>query len=73
MMCPEICVPNSSNVFLYFSLQDLYLKFVWNNFLHTQVESCISNILSIVPAEPSDGQKSQVTLVHQVRNLCLNP
>lgn len=30
--------------FLY--LQDLFFKFPWNNFLHTQVEGCISAALS---------------------------
>ena len=27
-------------------LQDLFFKFPWNNFLHTQVEGCISAALS---------------------------
>lgn len=26
--------------------QDLFFSFIWNNFLHTQIEICISNILT---------------------------
>lgn len=29
-----------------FSLQDLFFKFSWNNFLHVQVEHCVSAILN---------------------------
>ncbi|XP_069764795.1 serine/threonine-protein phosphatase 6 regulatory subunit 3-like isoform X2 [Narcine bancroftii] len=34
-------------------LLDLYFKYVWNNFLHLQVEQCISTALSNPPAEDS--------------------
>lgn len=27
-------------------LQDLFFKFTWNNFLHVQVEQCVSAILN---------------------------
>ncbi|XP_046551298.1 serine/threonine-protein phosphatase 6 regulatory subunit 3-like isoform X1 [Haliotis rubra] len=39
-------------------LLDLYFKYVWNNFLHTQVEQCINTILSIVPVEVENKKEN---------------
>lgn len=36
-------------------LQDLFFKYSWNNFLHTQVERCIYTILNNPPTE-EDGE-----------------
>lgn len=33
------------------SLQDLFFKFSWNNFLHVQVEQCVSAILNQMPPD----------------------
>lgn len=30
-------------------LQDMYFKYIWNNFLHIQVEICIAMILAMPP------------------------
>ena len=39
------------SVVLFFSFQDLFIQYEWNNFLHSQVQRCISAILSseIIP------------------------
>ena len=37
--------------------QDLFFKYSWNNFLHTQVEHCVSTILNNPPSE-EDGKRS---------------
>ena len=48
--------------------QDLYHKYMWNNFLHTQVEQCIGTVLSNVQTE-GEGQQPETPLVQQVRPL----
>ncbi|XP_050390728.1 serine/threonine-protein phosphatase 6 regulatory subunit 3 isoform X2 [Patella vulgata] len=42
-------------------LLDLYFKYIWNNFLHTQVEQCLSTILTNLPVE-IDGRKQHPLL-----------
>lgn len=32
-------------------LQDMYFKYIWNNFLHIQVEICTAMILAMPPAQ----------------------
>lgn len=32
-------------LFLFFSPQDLFFKYTWNNFLHLQVELCVAAIV----------------------------
>ncbi|XP_071113932.1 serine/threonine-protein phosphatase 6 regulatory subunit 3-like isoform X3 [Haliotis cracherodii] len=39
-------------------LLDLYFKYVWNNFLHTQVEQCINTILNNVPVEVENKKEN---------------
>ncbi|XP_076445361.1 serine/threonine-protein phosphatase 6 regulatory subunit 3-like isoform X2 [Babylonia areolata] len=43
------------------ALLDLYFRFSWNNFLHTQVEQCITLVLNNPPVEV-DGAKEQPLL-----------
>ncbi|CAH1799356.1 unnamed protein product [Owenia fusiformis] len=38
-------------------LLELYFKYVWNNFLHTQLEQCIGTILSNTPTEYENKQE----------------
>ncbi|CAE1307134.1 Serine/threonine-protein phosphatase 6 regulatory subunit 3-A,Serine/threonine-protein phosphatase 6 regulatory subunit 3-B,Serine/threonine-protein phosphatase 6 regulatory subunit 3,Serine/threonine-protein phosphatase 6 regulatory subunit 1,Serine/threonine-protein phosphatase 6 regulatory subunit 2 [Acanthosepion pharaonis] len=38
-------------------LLDLYFKYIWNNFLHSQVEQCISLILNNSPSEVEDRKE----------------
>ena len=33
-----------------FAPQDMYFKYIWNNFLHIQVEICTAMILAMPPA-----------------------
>jgi len=40
-----------------FDLQELFFKYSWNNFLHTQVEKCITTVLNNPPTE-EDGEQS---------------
>ncbi|XP_041355125.1 serine/threonine-protein phosphatase 6 regulatory subunit 3-like isoform X2 [Gigantopelta aegis] len=42
-------------------LLDLYFKYIWNNFLHTQVEQCIVTILNNHPVE-EEGKKENPLL-----------
>ncbi|ESO89290.1 hypothetical protein LOTGIDRAFT_106669 [Lottia gigantea] len=42
-------------------LLDLYFKYIWNNFLHTQVEQCLSTILTNVPID-IDGNRQHPLL-----------
>ena len=39
-----------------FNLQELFFKYSWNNFLHTQVEKCITTVLNNPPTE-EDGEQ----------------
>lgn len=41
-------------------LLDLFFKYTWNNFLHTQVEQCLAFALNadISTGEENDGQKN---------------
>ena len=42
------------------SMQDLFFKFPWNNFLHSQVEGCVSAAVSTtVPVAPGDGNSTE--------------
>lgn len=45
------------SLFIYFFIfsQDMYFKYIWNNFLHIQVEICTAMILAMPPA-PTDIQ-----------------
>lgn len=46
-------------------LLDLFFKFQWNNFLHTQVEVCITSALkAVIPQENGDSN----ALCKHVRN-----
>ena len=38
-------------------LQELFFKYSWNNFLHAQVEKCITTVLNNPPTE-EDGEQS---------------
>lgn len=40
---------------LHLTPQDLFFHYVFNNFLHTQVEVCVSTMLSAGPPSPSDS------------------
>ena len=39
-----------------FHFQELFFKYSWNNFLHTQVEKCITTVLNNPPTE-EDGEQ----------------
>ena len=39
------------------TLQELFFKYSWNNFLHTQVEKCVTTVLNNPPTE-EDGELS---------------
>lgn len=43
-------------------LLDLFFKYTWNNFLHTQVEQCIGTILSNPPTETEGKQEHPLLL-----------
>lgn len=43
-------------IFLCLVLQELFFKYSWNNFLHTQVEKCITTVLNNPPTE-EDGEQ----------------
>ncbi len=45
-------------------LQELFFKYVWSNFLHTQVEVCIATVLGGAPNDV-DGN-SETPLLNQV-------
>ena len=47
-----------------FFLQELFFKYTWSNFLHTQVEVCIATVLSSAPIEVDGNQ--QTPLLNQV-------
>ena len=46
----------------YFSSQDLFFAYPWNNFLHMTVESCIMAALFTVPPPPSLSSSSSSSL-----------
>ena len=48
------------------TLFDLYFKYCWNNFLHTQVESCISTILTNPPYPSEEKDKDEHPLLDQL-------
>jgi len=68
------CIFNSTKMFFLncnISLfQDLYFKYVWNNFLHSHVTQCIYTILCNAPLEV-EGSKQQ-PLLNQVCSSWLN-
>lgn len=57
--------------------QDMYFKYIWNNFLHIQVEICTAMILAMPPAptevqpESDQGPARESTLITHVRPLKL--
>lgn len=53
-----------SNNYFVFLLQDLFFKYIWNNFLHTHVTQCLFTILNNPPIEV-DGNKES-PLLNQV-------
>ena len=61
----HVCHFVMSFVFVYnhdLSMQDLFFKFPWNNFLHSQVEGCVSAAVSTtvpVAVAPSDGNSAE--------------
>ena len=51
-------------------LQELFFKYTWSNFLHTQVEVCLATVLSNAPAEVDGNQEAPLlNQVSQVSNL----
>ncbi|XP_033101963.1 serine/threonine-protein phosphatase 6 regulatory subunit 3-like isoform X3 [Anneissia japonica] len=50
-------------------LLDLFFQYLWNNFLHLEVEKCITTILSNSPVE-TDGEKPQHPLLVQLFTDC---
>ncbi|XP_071942645.1 serine/threonine-protein phosphatase 6 regulatory subunit 3-like isoform X2 [Antedon mediterranea] len=50
-------------------LLDLFFQYLWNNFLHLEVEKCITTILSNNPVE-TDGEKPQHPLLVQLFTDC---
>ena len=61
-------------IFLCLVLQELFFKYSWNNFLHTQVEKCITTVLNNPPTE-EDGEQCTplvdvVSLLVILANFC---
>lgn len=54
-------------------LQELFFKYSWNNFLHTQVERCITTVLNNPPTE-EDGEQCTplVDVVSLHRTFCVD-
>ena len=52
----------------FIALQELFFKYSWNNFLHTQVEKCVTTVLNNPPTE-EDGE--HCTPLVDVVSLCL--
>ncbi|XP_038047088.1 serine/threonine-protein phosphatase 6 regulatory subunit 3-like isoform X2 [Patiria miniata] len=46
------------------SLWELLFQYAWNNFLHLEVEKCISTILANNPTESEEGKTQHPLLVH---------
>ncbi|XP_072017770.1 serine/threonine-protein phosphatase 6 regulatory subunit 3-A-like isoform X3 [Amphiura filiformis] len=46
------------------SLLELFFQYMWNNFLHLEVEKCISTILANNPIESEEGKEQHPLLVH---------
>lgn len=47
----QLRVSNTVMVCVGFVFQDMYFKYIWNNFLHIQVEICIAMILAMPPTQ----------------------
>lgn len=43
-------------IFLSIYSQDMYFKYIWNNFLHIQVEICTAMILAMPPAQSENPE-----------------
>uniref|UniRef100_T1JCJ0 J domain-containing protein n=1 Tax=Strigamia maritima TaxID=126957 RepID=T1JCJ0_STRMM len=52
-------------------LLDLFFKFTWNNFLHTQVEQTIGTILSTLPTENNEKKDTHPLLDQLFSQCCL--